>query len=164
MPRQMAGDNTPPLSITLHINTLHFRVQILDNPLSLNTRTYVGTCTLIRLHYPILHTPSVMFVLFLEVIVEIHPFLNCLHRSGGWWKSSASGSLSRKKVRECRRKYRVMQQFTPRECSDTSVWRTNIWTKCIVNLSESGGPNPVVTVSPSPSPILISVCIQIPHY
>ena len=40
MPRQMAGDNTPPLSITLHINTLHFRVQILDNPLSLNTRTY----------------------------------------------------------------------------------------------------------------------------
>ena len=48
----MAGDNTHTHH-PLHINTLHFRVQIPVNPLSFNTRTYVGTRTIIRLHYPI---------------------------------------------------------------------------------------------------------------
>ena len=114
MQRQMAGDNTHTHH-PLHINTLHFRVQIPVNPLSFNTRTYVGTRTIIRLHYPILYYfwNPLSFKSILSY--SLH------YRSAGWWKSPASGSLSRKKVRECRRKYRVMQQFTTGECRERLV-------------------------------------------
>ena len=102
-----------------------------------------------------------MCILFLEAIVEIHTFLSvhCLLGSGGWWKSPASGRLSRKKVRECRRKYRVMQQFTPGVCSvwDTpvSLDRTPDFNILSMYLSQVD----LIPWSLPPLPILIWVCI-----